>query len=40
VLAAVHGSLATARPRLVRPLALAGLGSSLGIVIFATALVP
>ena len=40
VLAAVHGSLATARPRIARPLAIAGLASSLGIVVFATALVP
>lgn len=39
-LAAVHGWLALARPRLARPLAIAGLGSSLGIVVFATALVP
>ena len=40
VLAAVHGTLATARPRLARPLALAGLGSSLAIVVFASVLVP
>jgi uncharacterized membrane protein len=40
VLAAVHGVLATGRPRAARPLALLGLASSLGIVIFATALVP
>ena len=39
-LAAVHGSLAMARPRLARPLAMAGLASSLAIVVFATALVP
>jgi putative copper export protein len=40
VLAALHGIVAMARPRLARPLALAGLASSLGTVIFATALVP
>lgn len=40
VLAAVHGSLAMARPRLARPLALSGLAAALGIVVFATALVP
>jgi uncharacterized membrane protein len=40
VLAAVHGVLASARPRSARPLALAGLASSVGIVVFATALVP
>lgn len=40
VLAAVHGVLALSRPRLARPLALTGLGSSLSIVVFATALVP
>lgn len=39
-LAAVHGTLATARPRLARPLAIAGLASSLAIVVLATALVP
>ena len=39
-LAAVHGSLAMARPRFARPLAMAGLGSSLAIVVFATALIP
>lgn len=39
-LAAVHGTLATARPRLARPLALTGLAVSLAIVVFATALVP
>lgn len=33
-------SIATARPRLARPLAMAGLASSLAIVVFATALVP
>jgi len=40
VLAAVHGTLATSRPRVARPLAIAGLASSLMIVVFATALVP
>ena len=40
VLAAVHGTLATRRPRIARPLAIAGLASSLLIVVFATALVP
>jgi uncharacterized membrane protein len=40
VLAAGHGALATARPRLARPLALTGMASSLAIVVFATALVP
>ena len=40
VFAAVHGTLATSRPRIARPLALAGLASSLLIVVFATALVP
>ena len=39
-LAAVHGIAATRRPRGARPLAIAGLASSIGIVIFATALVP
>lgn len=39
-LAAVHGVLALTRPRLARPLAMTGLASSLGIVVFATALVP
>jgi uncharacterized membrane protein len=39
-LAGVHGVLALRRPRTARPLALAGLASSLGIVVFATALVP
>ena len=39
-LAAVHGALARSQPRLVRPLALTGLASSLAIVVFATALVP
>ncbi|MGQ0618050.1 MAG: hypothetical protein ACT4PW_13850 [Acidimicrobiia bacterium] len=40
VLAVVHGTLATSRPRIARPLALASLASSLLIVVFATALVP
>lgn len=40
VLAVVHGRMATARPKLARPLALAGLGAALTIVVFATALVP
>jgi uncharacterized membrane protein len=39
-LAAVHGMLATKRPGSARPLAIAGLASSVGIVVFATALVP
>jgi hypothetical protein len=37
--AAVHGTPATSRPRVARPLAIAGLASSLMIVAFATALV-
>ena len=37
---AVHGILATKRPGSARPLAIAGLAASVGIVIFATALVP
>lgn len=40
VLAAVHGVLATRQPRTARPVAITGLGVSLGIVVFATALVP
>lgn len=40
VLAAAHGTLATRRPQIARPLAIAGLVSSLLIVVFATALVP
>lgn len=40
VLAALHGVVATRDPRRARPLALTGLGSSLLIVVFATALVP
>jgi uncharacterized membrane protein len=39
-LAAVHGVLATRRPRTARPLGIAGLATSMGIVVFATALVP
>lgn len=39
-LAAGHGTIAMARPHLARPLAVAGLVSSLAIVVFATALVP
>ena len=39
-LAATHGLLATSRPRLARPLAITGLATSVGIVVFATALVP
>ena len=39
-LAAVHGVLANRRPNRARPLAIAGLASSIGIVVFATALVP
>lgn len=40
VIAAVHGILATTRPGSARPLAIAGLAASVGIVVFATALVP
>ncbi len=40
VIAAVHGILATSHPRSARPLAIAGLSASAGIVVFATALVP
>jgi len=39
-LAAVHGIVASRNPRSARPLALGGLGTSLAIVVFATALVP
>jgi putative copper export protein len=39
-LAAVHGVTATKWPGSARPLAIAGLASSIGIVVFATALVP
>lgn len=40
VLAAGHGVLAVRDPRRARPLAIAGLVTSVGIVVFATALVP
>lgn len=40
ILAAVHGILATRHPRSARPLAIAGLASSVAVVVFATALVP
>ncbi|MGE3618836.1 MAG: hypothetical protein AB7L84_00110 [Acidimicrobiia bacterium] len=40
VLAAGHGVLATRNPRSARPVAMAGLAASLGVVVFATALVP
>ena len=40
VLAATHGVLAARRPTVARPLAIAGLATSVGIVVFATALVP
>jgi uncharacterized membrane protein len=40
VLAAVHGVLATRRPRSARPLGVLGLSTSVAIVVFATALVP
>jgi putative copper export protein len=39
-LAAAHGITATKRPGSARPLAIAGFASSIGIVVFATALVP
>ena len=39
-LAGVHGVLATRKPRSARPLGVASLGTSITIVIFATALVP
>jgi uncharacterized membrane protein len=39
-LAAVHGIIATRRPSSARPLAIAGLASSVAIVVYATALVP
>ena len=39
-LAALHGVLATRNPKSSRPLAIGGLGVSLAIVVFATALVP
>lgn len=40
VLAAVHGIIASRHPKSARPLAMSGLGVSLLIVVFATALVP
>lgn len=40
LLAAVHGIIATRRPKTARPLGIAGLVASVGIVLFATALVP
>lgn len=40
VIAAVHGMLASTRPRSARTLAIAGLAASVGVVVFATALVP
>lgn len=39
-LAASHGIVASRRPRTARPLGIAGLASSIAIVVFATALVP
>jgi putative copper export protein len=39
-LAAVHGVVASRNPARARPLALLGLSASVGIVVFATALVP
>jgi len=39
-LAAVHGMLASQRPKTARPLGIVGLATSLAIVVFATALVP
>lgn len=40
VLSAVHGVIAARSPKSARPLAITGLGTSLAIVVFATALVP
>ena len=40
VIAAVHGIVASRNPKSARPLAIAGLASSVAIVVFATALVP
>ena len=40
VLAGLHGAVASRRPGGARSLAIAGLASSVGIVVFATALVP
>ena len=39
-LAALHGVMASRNPKSSRPLAISGLAVSLGIVVFATALVP
>jgi putative copper export protein len=39
-LAAVHGVIAARNPKRARPLALLGVGASVAIVVFATALVP
>lgn len=39
-LAAVHGAIAARNPKRARPLALLGVGASVAIVVFATALVP
>lgn len=39
-IASVHGVLARNRPSSARPIAIAGLVSSLAIIVFATALVP
>jgi putative copper export protein len=38
-LAAAHGALAARRPQTARPLGIAGLAASVGIVLFATALI-
>ena len=40
ILAAVHGILATRRPTSARIAAVSGLGASVAVVVFATALVP
>lgn len=40
VLAVVHGILAAKKPTPARVVAVGGLGASLGVVVFATALVP
>lgn len=40
VLAAAHGIVASRNPRSARPLAMSGLGASVMVVVFATALVP
>lgn len=39
-LAAAHGIVAARRPERARPLAITGLAATVGIVVFATALVP